>query len=265
MVGNPNSRTGIRKMKRIVVIPDLQIPLHDPKAVNALIQFIGDYKPDELYCVGDEFDAFEISRWDRGTVKEFGGTFQKNLDKTYAVMQQFRQALGNKPFHVMRSNHGETRLRSYLRAAPALATLRVLDYAELMGYKDLKITYHNRIWEFAPGWGLAHGDEGSLITTPGGTAMALAKKTGLSMVTGHTHKAGLQHAHSGFNGHHSQLLYGMEVGHMMDMAKATYLPANAGNWQQAFGILYIDRNKVTPNLITVNNRSFIVEGTKYSW
>jgi hypothetical protein len=57
----------------------------------------------------------------------------------------------------------------------------------------------------------------------------------------------------------------MEVGHMMDMSKATYLPANAGNWQQAFGILYIDRNKVTPNLIQVNNKSFIVEGTKYSW
>jgi hypothetical protein len=57
----------------------------------------------------------------------------------------------------------------------------------------------------------------------------------------------------------------MEVGHMMDMSKATYLPANAGNWQPAFGILYIDRNKVTPNLITVNDRSFIVEGHKYSW
>lgn len=253
-------------MKRVVVIPDLQIPLHDPKLVTAFINFIEDYQPDELYCVGDEFDAFEISRWDKGTEKEFGGTYQKNIDKTYEIMSQFRAALGyGKPFHVMRSNHGETRVRSYLRSAPALATLRALDYETLMGYRDLKITYHNRIWEFAPGWGLAHGDEGSMSQQAGGTAIALARKTGLSMVTGHTHRAGLQHSHSGFNGHHSKLLYGMEVGHMMDMAKAKYLPANAGNWQQAFGILYIDRNKVTPNLITVNNRSFIVEGHKYSW
>jgi hypothetical protein len=250
-------------MKRIVVIPDLQIPLHDPKAVNALIKFVADYKPDELYCVGDEFDAFEISRWERGSAKEFGGTFQKNLDKTYNIMAQFRDALGNKPFHVMRSNHGETRLKSYLRSAPALASLRVLDYAELMGYKDLKITYHDKIWEFAPGWGLAHGDEGSAVQTAGGTAMALAKKTGLSMVTGHTHKAGLQHSHTAFNGHISGYLYGMEVGHLMNVNHAHYV--TSPNWQQAFGILYIDRNKVTPNLITVNNRSFIVEGTKYSW
>ncbi len=252
-------------MKKVVILPDLQIPLHDEKFVNALMKFVADYKPDELYCVGDEFDAFEISRWDKGTTKEFGGTFQKNIDKTYEIMAGFRKALGNKPFHVMRSNHGETRLRSYLRTAPALATLRALDYAELMGYNNLGIIYHNRIWEFAKGWGLAHGDEGSMVQTAGGTAMALAKKTGLSMITGHTHRAGLQHHHSGFSGKHTQLLYGMEVGHAMAMGKASYLPAGSGNWQQAFGILYIDKNNVTPNLIQVNGKSFIVEGKKYSW
>ena len=266
MVGHPDSRTGIRQMKRVIVIPDLQIPLHDAKTVNNFINFIEDYQPDELYCVGDEFDAFEISRWDKGTSKELGGTYQKNIDATYAIMARFRAALGyGKPFHVMRSNHGETRVRSYLKTAPALESLRALDYATLMGYPELKITYHNQIWEFAPGWGLAHGDEGGMSQQAGGTAMRLAQKTGLSMVTGHTHKAGLQHAHRGYNGQLTQRLYGMEVGHMMDMSKATYLPANAGNWQQAFGVLYIDRNKVTPNLIQINNRSFIVEGTKYSW
>jgi UDP-2,3-diacylglucosamine pyrophosphatase LpxH len=253
-------------MKRVVVIPDLQIPLHDPKLVRAFISFIADYKPDELYSVGDEFDAFEISRWDKGTSVEMGGTYQKNIDKTFDIMSQFREALGhNKPFHVMRSNHGETRTRAYLKSAPALESLRALDYATLMGYNELKITYHDRIWEFAPGWGLAHGDEGSMSQQAGGTAMRLAQKTGLSMVTGHTHKAGIQHAHRGYNGQLTQKLYGMEVGHMMRMELATYLPANAGNWQQAFGILYIDRNKVTPNLINVNNSSFIVEGHKYNW
>jgi UDP-2,3-diacylglucosamine pyrophosphatase LpxH len=253
-------------MKRVIVIPDLQIPLHDSRLVTEFINFIEDYQPDELYCVGDEFDAFEISRWDKGTSIEMGGTYQKNIDKTFSIMARFRAALGyNKPFHIMRSNHGETRVRSYLKTAPALETLRALDYPTLMGYRDLKITYHNRLWEFAPGWLLAHGDEGSMSQQPGGTAMRLASKTGKSVVCGHSHKAGLQHAHTGFNGLHTQKLYGMEVGHMMDMSKAVYLPANSGNWQQAFGILYIDRNKVTPNLINVNNRSFIVEGHKYNW
>lgn len=253
-------------MKRVIVIPDLQIPLHDVKVVNHFIKFVEEYQPDELYCVGDEFDAFEISRWDRGTAKEFGGTFQKNIDKTYDVMARFREAIGpKKPFHVMRSNHGQTRLRSYLRSAPALSTLRVLNYADLMGYKGLNITYHDRIWEFAKGWGLAHGDEGSLINTAGGTALALAKKTGLSMVTGHTHRAGLQHSHTGYNGKLTQRLYGCEVGHMMNLELANYLPAGAGNWQQAFGLLYIDRDKVTPNIITIQNNEFIVEGSKYSW
>ena len=252
-------------MKRIVVLPDLQVPLHDGRAVTNLIKFIKEYQPDELFCVGDEADQYEISRWDKGTEKEFGGTYQKNLDMTREIMGRFKEALGNKPFHVMRSNHGESRIRSYLRSAPAFSSLRVLDYPALLGYKEMGITYHRKLWEFAPGWILAHGDEGSQNQTAGGTAMALARKTGKSVVCGHTHKAGLQHSHSGYNGVHTQKLYGVEVGHLMDMSKATYLPANSGNWQQAFTILYIDANKVTPVVVPINNRSFVVEGKKYSW
>jgi predicted phosphodiesterase len=50
-------------MKRIVVLSDLQIPYHDSKAVKASIQFVKDYKPDELWCVGDELDAPGTKAW----------------------------------------------------------------------------------------------------------------------------------------------------------------------------------------------------------
>ena len=39
-------------MKTIVVIPDMQIPYHDPRAVRAVMNFVKDYQPDELFCVG---------------------------------------------------------------------------------------------------------------------------------------------------------------------------------------------------------------------
>ena len=85
-------------------------------------------------------------------------------------MQGFKEALGDKPFHVMRSNHGD-RISHYIdKYAPALASLRELEYERLLRYDENDIKFHDRIWSFAPGWALAHGDEGNLIQTSGGTA-----------------------------------------------------------------------------------------------
>lgn len=253
-------------MKRIVVIPDLQIPYHDSRAVNGLTEFVKDYQPDELFCVGDEADSPEPSRWTKGTAGEYAGTLQKGLDATASIMKRFKEASGDKPFHVMRSNHGD-RIQHYVnRYAPALASLRELEYTKLLGYDENEITYHNSIWSFSPGWVLAHGDEGNLIKSPGGTALSLARKVGSSVVCGHTHKLGIQHEHSGFNGKIQNRLYGIEVGHLMDLGKAGYLKSGGANWQQGFAILYIDSNKkVTFNTIPINGRSFIAEGKKYAW
>ena len=183
-------------MKRIVVLSDMQIPYHDKKAVDAVIKFVADYKPDALMCVGDEADSPEPSRWNKGSAGEFAGTLQAGLDATANVMKRFKEALGDKPFTVMRSNHGD-RIQHYVnRYAPALASLRDIEYTKLLGYRDNEITFKDRIWSFAPGWVMAHGDESSLVRSPGGTALSLARKVGASVFCGHTHKLGIQHEHA---------------------------------------------------------------------
>jgi predicted phosphodiesterase len=252
-------------MQRVIVLPDMQIPYQDKKAVRAMQQFVAEYEPDKLFCVGDEADSPEPSRWNKGSAGEFAGTLQKGLDETAAIMKGFKEAIGDKEFHVMRSNHGD-RIENYVnRYAPALASLRDLDYSKLLGYRENNITYHDKIWSFAPGWVMAHGDEGNLIKTAGGTALSLARKTGSSVVCGHTHRLGIQHEHSGFNGKIQNRLFGVEVGHFMDLSKASYLNTGSANWQQGFSILYIDKGKVTPTVVPVVGRSFIVEGQKYEW
>jgi len=94
-------------MKRVVVLPDLQVPLHDPRAVAAVAEFVKDWAPDELYCVGDEADQFEISRWDKGTATEYAGSYQKNLDMTHNVLAGFQEAAGDVPFpcNALQSRH----------------------------------------------------------------------------------------------------------------------------------------------------------------
>lgn len=253
--------------KRIVVLPDMQIPSHDPKAVDAVREFILDYMPDELYCVGDEADSSEVSQWSKGTAEEYAGTLQASFDKVREVMAGFRGAIGDKPFHVMRSNHNDRAFNRYLRKyAPALSSLRDLSIEKQLGYDQLGITYHHKMWEFSPGWVMAHGDEGNLVQSAGGTALSLSRKLGRSTVVGHTHRLGLQHEAHGFNGRIDHTLIGIEVGHLMDIKKASYLKTGAANWQQGFVILNIDeKRKVHPTLVPIINRSFIVEGERYEW
>jgi len=252
-------------MKRIVVLPDMQIPYHDARTVNAVRNFVKDYQPDELFCVGDEADSPEPSRWNKGMAGEFEGTLQSGLDQTTRIMVSFKEALGDKPFHTIRSNHGD-RIQNYVsKYAPALSSLRDLEYSKLLKYAENGITYHDKFFAFAPGWVLAHGDEGRTNKQPGGTALTLAKQIGASVICGHTHKQGIQHEHTGFGGTINQRLYGVEVGHLMELSQASYLGQTGANWQQGFTILYIRKSGVTPVLVPINGRSFVAEGQVYDW
>jgi len=252
-------------VKRVVVLSDMQIPLHNREAIKKVIKFVKDYEPDELYCVGDEADCLAPARWSKGYVAEFSN-LQRDLDETTDIMTKFRNALGDKPFHLMRSNHGERIMKYAEKYAPALTSLRDLQYDKLLGYRDLDIVYHKQLWNFAPGWVMGHGDEvqGS-STYPGGIAMKMANNTGMSVVCGHTHKLGFLHKNTSYNGKLTGQTFGFEVGNLMDLKQASYLGAGSANWQTGFGLLYINREKVTPVPVPVNGNSFTVEGETYKW
>lgn len=229
-----------------VVVPDIQAPFHDPKAVTAVVDFIRRVKPDGILCVGDEIDLPSVSRWHRGSAVEYTTSLVSDIKVTHDIVAEMREALGPKgSFHMSRSNHGD-RLGKYVnKYAPALAEFvdpgGMLDIPTLCGYGDLGIDYHRAPFEFTPGWVLCHGDEGSLSPLPGRTATNLAvNKFGKSVVCGHTHRAGSSAHTTSLNGRVTQTLYGVEVGHLMDLKKAHYMKAHSANWQQACG--YVEAN-----------------------
>lgn len=250
-------------MKRIVVLSDLQIPLHDKRAVRNVLEFVGQYRPEEIASVGDEVDFPQISRWSRGMEGEYKGDLQQHVDAGIKFFEDLR-AVHSGPIHVTRSNHCDRPLAYVRKYAPGLMGLKSLTLPSLLEFERLGVTYHEEPYELAPRWLLMHGDEGSLIKTPGGTAMGLARKTGYSVVCGHTHRAGIQHDHDVWGSKLRTERFGMEVGNLMDRRSATYLKAGIDNWNQGFGVLYVDGKKVTPSLILIKpDGSFIVEGRKY--
>lgn len=184
---------------------------------------------------------------------EYADTLQDGIDKTNEIMSQYRKALGKtKPFYIQRSNHTD-RIDTYMRKyAPAFSSLKSLEIETLLGYDALNITYLHKMHELLPGWVMAHGDEGALNRAPGATALNLAKSIGKSVVCGHTHRIGLQHETRGFYGK-TETLFGLEVGHMMDIKQASYLTSGNANWQQGLGILIQERGVVTPHAVPIIN------------
>src|SRR4051812_12449475 len=213
----------------IVVISDIQCPYHDKAAVASVLDYIKGLKPDRVCNVGDEIDCPQPSRWNKGFAGEYAGDLRKHIAINKEMQAAFQKAArGN--YEIMRSNHVD-RIEKYIaKYAPAFAELPELQIETLLGYDDLGIKYHRKIADIAPGWVLAHGDEGSMILSPGGTALSLARKVGKSVVCGHTHRAGIQHDHDSHNGRTTRRLFGMEVGNLMDMRKASYLAYGGANW-----------------------------------
>ena len=255
-----------------VVVPDLQAPYHDKRTVEVFIEFLKDYQPDGLLNVGDEADSPEPSRWNKGLAGEYAGTLEAGLTKAHDILDEMIVASGDVPMHLMRSNHAD-RIDKYIkRYAPAMDT-SWNSYPRIMGYgqkpllrgrdKVLRVVWHDKPWRFARGWTLLHGDEGGMIQSAGGTAMGLAKRTGTSVVCGHTHRAGIQHHNLGVGGKFTSQFTGMEVGNMMNMKEASYLGLGAANWQQAFGVLNIRNGRVHPELVLITNRTFTVNGVTY--
>lgn len=240
----------------IPVISDTQVPYHDKRAVSAVATFLADRDLDSV-SVGDLSDSTQVGQWVRGLAGEHDGQLARHRDAAVNVMLDLRVK------HLSRSNHDQ-RLENYVRKhSPALASLPELRTERFLRLDDHGIEYHREPYLCAPGWLLVHGDEGSLVKSPGGTALGLARRFARSVVCGHTHKLGLGHDHGSYMGKIVAPLFGLEVGHLMDMGKATYLKAGSGNWQQAIGILVIDGNSVTPFPVPIINGKLYWDGKVY--
>jgi hypothetical protein len=246
-------------MRTIVTVSDLQVPYQHKRAVTALAKFIEDWQPDTVQCVGDEIDLPQVSRWKKGLRGEYAGKLTQDRDETARILERLKVR------DVMRSNHGADRLESYVaQYAPALADMDELRYENFMRFDQLGITYHRRMWEFAPDWLLAHGDEGGLSSIAGTTAAKLARSVGKSITCGHTHRAGIQPFTEAHSGRVMRTVFGHEVGCLMDMGKAGYLKSGGANWNLSFGIHFVDGKKVSPHVVYMRpDGSFVWEGREW--
>jgi predicted phosphodiesterase len=243
--------------KRYLVISDLQIPFHHEAAVKNLIKLVRREKFDLVLNTGDELDMQSQSKWAKGTHLEYEG----KLDADRSLAQNILWDL--KTTDITRSNHTDRLYHTLVRGAPSLIGLPELEYARFMDFANLGIRFHKKPFEFHRGWVLVHGDEGSMNSNAGLTALGLAKKFGKSVVCGHTHRAGISAYTEGL-GTSYRTLWGVEAGNVMDKKKASYLKAGAANWQMSVAVIEAHGNHVSTMLVPINkDGSFTLYGKLY--
>jgi hypothetical protein len=248
-------------MKRTVVVPDLQVPYHDPIAVKNVAAYIKAVRPDSVVTLGDEIDLPQISRWTENTPGWYEQTLAADRDEAVEVLWSLVEH--TKDAHMIRSNHTDRLYNVIMKKIPAFLALPELRFEKFMKLDELGITYHKKPYAVARGIIALHGDEQSVKPTPGLTALEAARRHGISVICGHTHRAGQSAFTEASGGKIGRILRGWEGGHLMDVRQAHYTKGTM-NWQQAFIVIEEIGTNVQVSIINLEkDGTFVVSGKRY--
>jgi hypothetical protein len=248
-------------MKRTVVVPDLQVPYHDPIAVKNVAAYIKAVRPDSVVTLGDEIDLPQISRWTENTPGWYEQTLAADRDEAVEVLWSLVEH--TKDAHIIRSNHTDRLYNVIMKKIPAFLALPELRFEKFMKLDELGITYHKKPYAIARGIVAVHGDEQSIKPQPGLTALEAARRHGISVICGHTHRAGQSAFTEASGGKIGRILRGWEGGHLMDVRQAHYTKGTM-NWQQAFIVIEEIGTNVQVSIINLEkDGTFVVSGKRY--
>jgi len=252
-------------VKTTVIIPDIQYPYHDSLALTKILKVIEDIQPDHVLQIGDAIDFPQVSRWTKGTAGEYAPTLQKHIDGFKGLLTQFREAAPKASITWLEGNH-DLRLKEFVRSyAAPLTTLRALEVENLFGLPELGVQYVKGPVRVATNTYAVHGHEsGGYCASPQAWDTKFIKRYGSdkNILFGHTHQPYLLTRAYGFEGKVSPR-FTMNVGSIMDPVRATYVKDGAVNWVMSFALLRDDGKRVYPELITMVDRGFYLEGEKY--
>lgn len=243
-----------------MVVPDLQIPLHDPMFVEKLIDVAEYLQPNGLLFIGDLTDSTEVGRWVKGLHGEFTGNLQAAFDEAAQIVTRFRRAVGDDCEMVLQGSNHDGRTEEYIAAnAPALSSLRSLVFSELVGLRTNRVQYVHGPFECMPGVFSVHGHERAYSSIPGKYGLERVRDYGGNVVYGHTHTPLVVTTAIGAADRRENR-WAMNVGHGMDMSQASYLKDGYATWAQAFGIVTHDGTNAMPELVLAMNGSFVLDG-----
>lgn len=239
--------------KTAFILPDMQIPFEDARAIDIVMQAIQDQKPDKVILLGD---ALDLSAWSKYEQRpEYATATQDAVIKLHKLLATIRKMVPSADITMLAGNHEARMERSLLRNAQAAYGIKRADALEgwpvmsvpfLCAFDTLGVEYvdgypANRLW-INERLQVRHGN----IARPGGkTAVAIANDEKVSTIFGHIHRIESQFKTVNvYDGGRTSAAYGIGClcridGHVPSMKSAhdgrTGQPiTNFENWQLGF-------------------------------
>lgn len=219
----------VKNAIRNMIISDVHIPYQDNRAVNIMMKYAANYKPDRIYINGDLIDFYSISDFDKCPDRNKG--IPQEIDEAKAFLNKLREQHKKAEIYFLEGNH-ENRLQKYVWRHPELNGLGALDIKNMLNLDRVGIKLVRTDRDY---WGKESGHikSGDLIIMHGDSRINgckggqyAAKNTSVnissSVAMGHTHRL------SEYNTSNNYIdIKGIETGCLCQIPKMA-------NWQNGF-------------------------------
>ena len=172
--------------KRIGFIADLQVPFHDPQAIDICFDYLTKNKIDCLFINGDLLDFYAISQYVKDPrERDFEGEYEAALE----MLLYIRQAFDVPIYYNLDANH-EARWGKYMAGkAPELLGIKLFTIEDLLKLDELRIHYIKDIHHIKIGkLPVIHGDTVFRFGPGVFPAKRLFDKVKSSCIASHVHR-----------------------------------------------------------------------------
>jgi hypothetical protein len=204
--------------RKAVILPDLQIPYQDEKALEVALKIVRDVKPDKVVLIGDLLDLEAFSRFDN--LPTYAGTTQDAIVRAHQLLAEIRKMCPTAEIAVLEGNH-DLRLSTHInKNAKSAYGLRRADQPEgwpvlsvpyLTAMDDLDVDYisgypANRYW-INQNLQVQHGHR---VRSAGSTAKVVSENERVSTIFGHIHRLETQYrTHQTYEGGKTNAAFGV--------------------------------------------------------
>jgi predicted phosphodiesterase len=215
---------------RVLWLSDVHVPYHDRRALDIVLGYAGDWKPDLVIVGGDLYDCYGISRYEKDP-ERLGDTLQAEFDAARPITAAL-DALGSDVVYIL-GNH-EARLQAIVGANPALSGLRALGWRKMAELPERWRVLPDQTRYRLGGLDFLHGN----LKGRGGGARHIAawmfQKLKRSCLFGHYHR---QQSFIDPDGDGTPR-GGFSTGHLLDVSQADYIACP--DWVSGFATVDFD-------------------------
>jgi hypothetical protein len=206
---------------------DVHVPFHEPKPIEAAVQYGHVNEVTGILLNGDIFDYAGIGFWP--TERR---DFDKELEITIDFLDFLRHEFPNAKIVFKPGNHEFRLPRYFVAKAPEVATSPMAAMESVMNFEGRKIEFLDFKQKInAGGLSILHGDE-IAISAAVNPARGLFLKSKVSALCGHYHRSS-EHTEANL---HGQVVTCWSIGCMCNLSP-DYAPYN--NWSWGTGLISV--------------------------